>query len=100
VSHWIIGESLPTIEEASFYYIEIIALYLNVIFTVAALYAVLGQMITLSLLSCMVVSLSLILLTKRKVKELSTKIQSSKIEVFRAINKIWDNAFFWNEKTF
>lgn len=100
VSNWIIGESLPTIEEASFYYVEIIALYLNVIFTVVALYAILGPMITLSLLSCMVVSLSLILLTKRKVKELSTEIQSSKIEAFRAINKIWDNAFFGMKKHF
>lgn len=100
VSHWIIGESLPTIEEASFYYIEIIALYLNVIFTVAALYAVLGQMITLSLLSCMVVSLFLIFLTKTKINKLSTEIQSSRIEAFRAINKIWDNAFFGMIKHF
>ncbi|QDX31190.1 ATP-binding cassette domain-containing protein [Dickeya poaceiphila] len=96
--NWIAGESLPTIEEASFYYVEILALYFNVLFTIIALIFVLGVNISSVIIGCVVFSWLLIYYSSKSINKMSSEIQNSKVNAFHAIDKIWDNCFFGLKK--
>ncbi|AJC68391.1 ATP-binding cassette domain-containing protein [Dickeya zeae] len=96
--NWIAGESLPTIEEASFYYVEILALYFNVLFTIVALIFVLGESISSVIIGCVVFSWLLIYYSSKSINKMSSEIQNSKVNAFHAIDKIWDNGFFGLKK--
>ncbi|MGM3175494.1 hypothetical protein, partial [Dickeya lacustris] len=92
--------SLSTIEEASFYYVEILALYFNVLFTIIALIFVLGVTVSSVIIGCVVFSWLLIYYSSKSINKMSSEIQNSKVNTFHAIDKIWDNGFFGLKKNY
>jgi hypothetical protein len=93
---WLGGEALSTLEEASFAFVEIIAIYCNVIFTLIALFVVLGFSLSGVILLSMVSSIILLTISKKRIAKLAHDIQSQKLKTLSAINKLWDNSFYGN----
>lgn len=91
---WLSGEAISTLDEAGFASVEIIAVYFNVLFTVVALFFVLGAELAGVIFICMLLSVALLLLSKNKIHLLANSIQYKKLSALNAVSNIWDNVFF------
>ncbi|MDC9613334.1 hypothetical protein PSI19_05415 [Xenorhabdus khoisanae] len=93
---WISGESLSTLNEAGFAFVDIIAIYFNVFFTIIAMFFVIGYVLSLMIMLCMLLSVTLLCIYRNKINVLAGEIQNNKITALSSIEKIWDNIFYGN----
>ncbi|SFN96841.1 ABC transporter ATP-binding protein [Xenorhabdus japonica] len=96
---WLSGEALSTLDEAGFAFIEILAIYFNVLFTTIALFAILGTVLTSVIVFCMFLSVVFLYLSKSKIGIIASSMQNEKIAALHAISKIWDNMFYGDKKS-
>ncbi|POD90732.1 hypothetical protein BV924_22085 [Pectobacterium odoriferum] len=91
---WLSGEALSTFDEVGFEFVEILAIYFNVIFTTIALFIILGVELAGVIVFCMLFSVILLFLAKGKIGEMAGSMQSDKITALNFMSKIWDSMFY------
>lgn len=91
---WLSSEALSTFDEVGFEFVEIIAIYFNVIFTTIALFAILGANIAGIIVFCMLFSVILLYLAKEKIRKIASKMQSDKVTALHFMSRIWDSMFY------
>lgn len=96
---WLSGEALSTLDEAGFAFIEILAIYFNVIFTTIALFLILGAELAGVIVFCMCLSVILLYTSKGKIGLIASSLQNEKLAALLSIGKIWDNMFFGDKKS-
>lgn len=96
---WLSGEALSTLDEAGFDFIEILAVYFNVIFTTIALFVILGAELAGVIVFCMALSVALLYIAKDKIGSMASGMQNDKIAAFVSISRIWDNIFYGDRKS-
>ena len=96
---WLSGEALGTLDEAGFAFIEILAIYFNIIFTTIALFVILGAELAGVIVFCMCLSLILLYASKSKIGFIASSMQNEKLAALLSIGKIWDNMFYGDRKS-
>jgi len=96
---WLSGEALSTLDEAGFAFIEILAIYFNVIFTTIALFVILGAELAGVIVFCMCLSVMLLYASKGKIGLIASSMQNEKLVALLSIGKIWDNIFYGDKKS-
>ncbi|MCL6326120.1 hypothetical protein [Pectobacterium polaris] len=91
---WFSGEALSTFDEVGFEFVEILAIYFNVIFTTIALFIVLGMELAGVIVFCMLFSVIFLFLAKGKIEGLAGNMQNDKITTLHFVSKIWDSMFY------
>ncbi|WP_048993326.1 ABC transporter ATP-binding protein [Klebsiella pneumoniae] len=91
---WLSGEALSTFDEVGFEFVEILAIYFNVIFTTIALFIILGAELAGVIVFCMLLSVILLYLAKGKIGKIAGEMQSDKITALHFMSKIWDSMFY------
>ncbi|MBA0190629.1 ATP-binding cassette domain-containing protein [Pectobacterium odoriferum] len=91
---WLSGEALSTFDEVGFEFVEILAIYFNVIFTTIALFIILGVELAGVIVFCMLFSVILLFLAKGKIGAMAGSMQSDKITALNFMSKIWDSMFY------
>ncbi|KHN92128.1 hypothetical protein BSK71_12275 [Pectobacterium actinidiae] len=91
---WLSGEALSTFDEVGFEFVEILAIYFNVIFTTIALFVILGVELAGVIVFCMLFSVMLLFLAKGKIGGLAGNMQNDKITTLHFLSKIWDSMFY------
>ncbi|WP_330925703.1 ABC transporter ATP-binding protein [Candidatus Sororendozoicomonas aggregata] len=97
---WIGSEALNTIDDAGFFFVEIAAVYFNIIFTGVAFVTLLGLEVSSVLFLSLSLSIILVVALKNKIKNLASSIQSSQLKTIGSIGFIWDNIFFGTKKNY
>jgi ABC-type bacteriocin/lantibiotic exporter with double-glycine peptidase domain len=93
---WICGEALSTLESASSFLVDIVAIYLNITFTLLALFVVLGPVIAGSIAVALVVSFLILIFAYRVIQRMANQIQDAKLDALVSLQRIWDHLFFAN----
>ncbi len=96
---WLSGEALSTLDEAGFAFIEILAIYFNVIFTTVALFVILGGELAGVIVFCMCLSVTLLYYSKGKIGLIASSMQNEKLAALVSIGRIWDNMFYGDKKS-
>lgn len=91
---WLSGEAPSTFDEVGFEFVEILAIYFNVLFTTIALFIVLGMELAGVIVFCMFTSVALLYMAKGKIDELAGNMQHDKITALKFMSKIWDSMFY------
>lgn len=94
VTNWLTGEAFTTFENTAALVIELISLYCNVLLTLAVFTMTLGYVLTSAMVVSCIISIVLIKLFKRFIKNLASLIQTDKLEALVSINALWDNYLF------
>lgn len=96
---WLCGEALSTLEAASSSFVDMLAIYLNIVFTLAAFFALLGPMVAASVAAALVVSFLLLAVAHGPIDRLAARIQEEKLGALLEIGRVWDYLFFGNAQT-
>ncbi len=96
---WLSGEALGTLDEAGFAFIEILAIYFNIIFTTIALFVILGAELAGVIVFCMCLSVILLYASKSKIGFIASSMQNEKLAALLSIGKIWDNMFYGDRQS-
>lgn len=96
---WLCGEALSTLEAASSSFVDMLAVYLNIAFTMTVFLSLLGPVITASLAAALAVSALILFVAHRPIDRIAGEIQDAKLDALVAIGRVWDHLFFGNPQT-
>lgn len=96
---WLCGEALSTLEAASSSFVDMLAIYLNIIFTMAAFFALLGPVIAAGVAAALAFSFLIVGLAHRPIDRMAAGIQEAKLDALMGIGRVWDHLFFGNAQT-
>lgn len=87
---WLNGEANLTLEELSYFIIDTVSMYLNVIFTFAVFIFTLGHVYSAIIAISLLVSLILVSILNKKIKNLANRSQSERLSVNTYLAAHWD----------
>ena len=96
---WVCSEAFSRLEVASTFCIDSVSIIFNILFTLVALFAVLGPLIAGSIFVALIASFLVISVAHCSIDKLACEIQNSKLGAFVSIQGIWDHLFFGNRGT-
>lgn len=95
--NWMAGESFQTFQEASHTFVDAVAVFLNVLFTIIAFALVLGGPVALAVLLSLLLAVLSMWIAKSPIQRLARQIQWQKVTALNALHRIWDNLFFGDQ---
>lgn len=96
---WLCGEALSTLDHASTSFVDMLAVYLNISFTITVFFSLLGPVITASIGAALAASVLILSVAHRPIGRLAGDIQDAKLEALVAIGRVWDHLFFGSPLT-
>ena len=96
---WLTGEAHSTLEYASTFSLDFLSISCNILFTMVAFLAILGPMITASIMLALVTSFSMLWVARRTITTAGGNIQKAKMQALLSVQSLWDHAFFGNRVT-
>lgn len=93
---WVNSEAPSTLGNATNFYIQFTSIILNIIFTFFVFYITLGVSISSVLLIALIISVTLVFILRKKVKESSSTLQEKNLSIFTYIEPFIHNNYFGN----
>lgn len=87
---WLSGEANLTIEEISYFIIDTVSMYLNVVFTFAIFLFTLGRIYSAIIAISLVSSLILVSLLNNKIEQLASKSQTERLSINTYLPTHWE----------
>lgn len=94
VAQWLGGEASSTIAYACGFYLGLVSVSLNVIFTLLVFYMFVGWQITLAMTASLALSLGLVMILRKEIEKSAGQMQSQKLSALLSIELAWNSAMF------
>lgn len=94
---WVNSEAPSTLGNATNFYIQFTSIILNIIFTFFVFYITLGAIISSVLLSALIISIVLVFLLRKKVKDSSSTLQERNLAILTYIEPFIHKNYFGNK---
>ncbi|MDH0647839.1 hypothetical protein N5D48_15090 [Pseudomonas sp. GD03858] len=94
VAQWLGGEASSTIAYACGFYLGLVSVSLNVIFTLLVFYISVGWQITLAMTASLALSLGLVMILRKQIEKSAGQMQSQKLSALLSIELAWNSAMF------
>lgn len=94
VAQWLGGEASSTIAYACGFYLGLVSVSLNVVFTLLVFYISVGWQITLAMTASLALSLGLVMILRKEIEKSAGQMQSQKLSALLSIELAWNSAMF------